>query len=153
MTFEVQVTFDCRDPAALSRFWRDVLGYVHPGPPGMQVPEGVDPLDAWDEFLERMNVPLGERNTRSALEDPTGKGPRLFFQQVPEGKTVKNRLHLDVRAAPGLAGQDRLDALEAECERVVALGAARVQRFEPEPGLSGGFNVMRDPEGNEFCLD
>ena len=153
MTFEFQVTFDCHDPAALSRFWRDALGYVHPGPPGVEVPEGTDPLDAWHEFLERMNVPVEERNTRSALEDPTGKGPRIFFQKVPEAKTVKNRLHLDIRAAPGLRGDDRLAALEVECDRLVALGATRVQRFEAEPYVGDGFIVMQDPEGNEFCLD
>ena len=117
------------------------------------MPEGVDPLDAWDEFLDGMNVPADQRNTRSALEDPTGVGPRLFFQQAPEGKTVKKRLHLDVRAAPGLGGPARLDALETECARVVALGATRVERVEPVPYLSGGHIVVRDPEGNEFCLD
>lgn len=153
MSLEFQVTFDCHDPRALSSFWRDTLGYVHPGPPGVDVPQGVDPLDAWDEFLEGMRVPAEERNTRSALIDPDGRGPRLFFQQVPEGKTVKNRVHLDVRAAPGLKGEQRLAALEGECDRLVALGASRVQRFEPEPYLSDGFIVMRDPEGNEFCLD
>jgi predicted enzyme related to lactoylglutathione lyase len=46
-----------------------------------------------------------------------------------------------------------MTALEAECERLVALGAARVHRFEPEPPLSAGHIVMVDPEGNEFCLD
>lgn len=153
MSVEFQVTFDCHDPAALSRFWRDVLGYAHPGPPGVELGEGEDPQDAWDAFLERMNVPVEERNTRSALVDPDGRGPRLFFQQVPEGKTAKNRVHLDIRAAPGLAGEERLAALEVECERLVALGATRVQRFEAEPFLSDGFIVMRDPEGNEFCLD
>lgn len=153
MSLVVQVTFDCQDPAGLSRFWRDVLGYVHPGPPGVDVPAGTDPLDAWDAFLERMNVPPQERNSRSAIEDPDGRGPRMFFQRVPEGKQVKNRLHLDVRAAPGLKGEERLAALEAECDRLVALGATRVRRFEPEPFMSDGFIVMRDPEGNEFCLD
>ena len=44
-------------------------------------------------------------------------------------------------------------ALEAECERLTALGASRVRRFEPEPPMSHGFIVMQDPEGNEFCLD
>jgi predicted enzyme related to lactoylglutathione lyase len=66
---------------------------------------------------------------------------------------VKNRVHLDVRAAPGLEGDERMAALETECERVVALGAVRVQRFEPAPPMSSGFIVMQDPEGNEFCLD
>lgn len=153
MAKEFQVTFDCHDPGALSQFWRDVLGYAHPGPPGVQLGEGDDPLAAWDTFLDTMNVPSDQRNTRSALQDPQGRGPRLFFQRVPEGKTAKNRVHLDVRAAPGLKGDERLAALEAECERLVALGATRVRRFEPEPYLSDGFIVMQDPEGNEFCLD
>lgn len=153
MSVEIQVTFDAHDPQALSLFWRDALGYLHPAPPGVELGEGQDALEAWDEFLDRMNVPAEERNSRSALEDPDGRGPRIFFQQVPEGKTAKNRVHLDVRAAPGLKGEQRLAALEAECERLVALGATRVRRFEAEPYVSDGFIVMRDPEGNEFCLD
>jgi hypothetical protein len=153
MSREFQVTFDARDPQALSSFWRDALGYVHPGPPGVELPEGADPLAAWDAFLERVGVPKEERNTRSAVEDPEGRGPRIFFQQVPENKAVKNRVHLDVRAAPGLQGEQRMAALEAECARLVALGATRVRRAEPEPPMSGGHIVMTDPEGNEFCLD
>ncbi|MEW1848238.1 VOC family protein, partial [Nonomuraea angiospora] len=85
--------------------------------------------------------------------DPDGAGPRLFFQRVPEGKQAKNRVHLDVRAAPGLEGEARMAALEAEAERLVSRGATRLQRHEPAPPLSGGFIVMADPEGNEFCLD
>ena len=153
MSRQIQVTFDTHDPAALSLFWRDALGYVHPGPPGVDLPAGADPLAAWDEFLDRVGVPADRRNTQSALEDPDGPGPRLFFQQVPEDKVAKNRLHLDVRAAPGLVGDERMAALEAECERLVALGAKRVRRDEPAPPLSLGFIVMTDPEGNEFCLD
>ncbi|MEV7791233.1 VOC family protein [Streptomyces sp. NPDC087512] len=153
MSRHLQITFDAHDPRALSSFWRDVMGYVHPGPPGVDLPEGADPLAAWDEFLERIGVPEEERNGRSAIEDPEGRGPRLFFQRVPEGKTAKNRVHLDVRAAPGLQGEERMAALEAECERLVALGATRVRRFEPDPPMSTGFLVMADPEGNEFCLD
>ncbi|MET8570728.1 VOC family protein [Streptomyces sp. NPDC004783] len=153
MSRHLQITFDAHDPRALSSFWRDVMGYVHPGPPGVDLPEGADPLAAWDEFLERIGVPEEERNGRSAIEDPEGRGPRLFFQRVPEGKTAKNRVHLDVRAAPGLRGEERMAALEAECERLVALGATRVRRFEPDPPMSTGFIVMADPEGNEFCLD
>jgi hypothetical protein len=101
---QIQVTFDAYDPRALSSFWRDVLGYVHPGPPGVDVPAGADPLAAWDDFLARVGVPPEERNSRSAIEDPDGHGPRLFFQQVPEGKVAKNRVHLDVRAAPAFTG-------------------------------------------------
>jgi len=153
MATTVQVTFDAHDPKALSSFWRDALGYVHPGPPGVELPEGADPLAAWAEFLERAGVPEDRRNDASALEDPDGHGPRFFFQRVPEEKTAKNRLHLDLRAAPGLRGDERMAALEAECDRLVALGASRIRRSEPEPPMSAGFIVMADPEGNEFCLD
>ncbi|MFF0275222.1 MULTISPECIES: VOC family protein [unclassified Streptomyces] len=153
MSRRFQVTFDAHDPAALSTFWRDVLGYVHPGPPGVELPEGADPLAAWDDFLAGLGVPEEQRNTRSAVEDPEGEGPRVFFQQVPEGKEAKNRVHLDVRVAPGLEGDERMAALEAECERLVALGGTRLRRFEPEPPMSNGWIVMADPEGNEFCLD
>ena len=153
MSRDIQVTFDAHDPAALSSFWREVLGYVHPGPPGVDLPEGADPLAAWDDFLARAGVPEEKRNTASAVEDPDGHGPRLFFQQVPEDKVAKNRVHLDVRAAPGLQGEERMAALEAECTRLVALGAMRLRRCEPAPPMSLGFIVMTDPEGNEFCLD
>ncbi|WP_309111587.1 VOC family protein [Saccharothrix sp.] len=153
MSRQFQVTFDAHDPRALSTFWRDALGYVHPAPPGVDLPEGADPLAAWDDFLTRIGVPEDQRNTRSAIEDPDGQGPRLFFQQVPEDKVAKNRVHLDLRAAPGLEGEARMAALEAECERLVTLGATRLRRHEPNPPLDGGFIVMQDPEGNEFCLD
>ena len=153
MSRTVQVTFDARDPRALSCFWRDALGYVHPAPPGVDLPAGADPLAAWDDFLARVGVPEEQRNAGSALEDPAGHGPRLFFQRVPEEKVAKNRVHLDVRAAPGLEGEERMAALEAEGERLAVLGATRVRRHEPEPPMSAGFLVMTDPEGNEFCLD
>ncbi|MEV6304405.1 VOC family protein [Actinoplanes sp. NPDC051861] len=153
MSRDFQVTFDAHDPRALSIFWRDALGYFIPGPPGVELPEGADPLAAWDQALERFGVPKDQWNSRSAIEDPEGRHPRIFFQQVPEDKVAKNRLHLDVRAAPGLDGDERMAALEAECERLVALGAKRLYRDEPAPPLSAGFIVMADPEGNEFCLD
>jgi hypothetical protein len=153
MSATIQITFDAHDPHRLSLFWKEVLGYVHPGPPGFDPATGEDPNEAWEVFLDKIGVPAEERNSVSALEDPDGDGPRVFFQRVPEEKVAKNRLHLDVRAAPGLEGDARMAALEAECDRLVALGAARVQRHEPEPPMSGGFIVMTDPEGNEFCLD
>ena len=68
-------------------------------------------------------MPPEHRNDASALVDPDGAGPRLFFQRVPEGKQAKNRVHLDVRAAPGLEGEARMAALEAESDRLVARGA------------------------------
>jgi hypothetical protein len=153
MSRDVQVTIDCHDPRALSSFWRDALGYVHPAPPGVELTDGADVLAAWDAFLEQLGVPEDQRNASSAIEDPDGRGPRVFFQRVPEDKVAKNRVHLDVRAAPGLDGADRMAALEVECGRLMTLGATRVQRHEPQPPMSAGFLVMADPEGNEFCLD
>ena len=145
MSREVQVTFDCADPAALAEFWADVLGYQVQPPP--------DGFDSWPAALEAFGVPQEQWNSKSAILPVDGTGPRVFFQQVPEGKTVKNRVHLDVRAAPGLAGDERMEALEAECARLEALGASRAYRVEPDPPLEFGFITMHDPEGNEFCLD
>lgn len=71
---------------------------------------------------------------------------------MPEPKTAKNRVHLDLRAAAGLPSEGRTDALETECTRLVALGARRVQRLEAD-SINGVCIVMQDPEGNEFCLD
>jgi hypothetical protein len=136
---QVQVTFDCTEPERVGRFWCEVLGYV--GPP----PEG---FATWDDFQH--SVPPEEQGSWFACVDPSGVGPRLYFQRVPEGKVAKNRVHLDVRAAPGLEGEERLAALEAECARLVPLGATRVRL------LYDGTNsciVMQDIEGNEFCLD
>ncbi len=145
MSREVQVTFDCADPDALCRFWAEVLGYEQqPPPPG---------FDTWDAFLESVGVPPDQRNSRSAALPIEGTGPRLFFQQVPEGKSAKNRVHLDVRAAPGLEGDERMSALQSECDRLVTLGATRLRRVEPDGRMETGFIVLVDPEGNEFCLD
>ena len=150
---EIQVTFDCGDPAALSRFWAEALGYVIQPPPGRELAPDEDPLVAWRAFLTDLGVPEERHNDASALVDPDGTRPRVFFQRVPEGKTAKNRVHLDLRAAPGLEGEERMAALERECHRLTLLGAARVARHEPAPPMSAGHLVMQDPEGNEFCLD
>lgn len=145
MAREIQVTIDCADPGTLAPFWAEVLGYRLQDPP--------DGFGSWDEALAALGVSSERRNYASAVVDPDGAGPRLFFQQVPEGKVAKNRVHLDVRAAPGLEGEERMAALESECDRLVALGARRLRRFEPDPPLNAGFIVMADPEDNEFCLD
>jgi Glyoxalase-like domain len=139
------VTFDCADPHGLAGLWGEVLGYTFDAPP--------PGFDSWDAALEALGVPPERRNDASAVSDPDGRGPRLFFQKVPEGKTAKNRVHLDVHSAPGLEEDDGMAALEPEAEQLVALGARRVSRHEPDPPMSGGFIVMADPEGNEFCLD
>jgi len=139
-----QVTFDCADPARVAAFWAEALGYRLDSPP--------PPFPTWEDALRAWNIPEERRNDVSALVDPDGVGPRLWFQKVPEGKTVKNRLHLDVRAAPGVAGTERVEAFEAEAERLVGLGGSILRRVEPEPP-NHFFIVMADPEGNEFCID
>jgi hypothetical protein len=145
MARDVQITFDCSDPGGLAAFWADALGYRLDDPPAG--------FESWDQALEAMGVPPENRNDASAVVDPEGSGPRLFFQRVPERKQVKNRVHLDVRAALGLEGEARMAALEAEAERLVSLGATPLRRYEPAPPLVAGHIVMADPEGNEFCLD
>jgi hypothetical protein len=137
-----QVTFDCAVPERVARFWCDVLGYVVPAPP-----RG---FASWEEFDR--TLPPEHQGSKFACVDPDGVGPRLFFQRVPEGKAVKNRVHLDVRVAGGLVGEERLAALEAECARLVALGAVRV-RLLPADDINESCIVMQDVEGNEFCLD
>ncbi|MFE0102516.1 VOC family protein [Streptomyces sp. NPDC059009] len=120
-----QVTFACAEPERLARFWCEVLGYVVEPPPGQG--------DSW-----------------SACSDPSGVGPRLYFQRVPEGKAVKNRVHLDVRVGTGLRGPERLAALEAECARLVPLGAVHVRTlYDGDDACIS----MLDIEGNEFCID
>jgi hypothetical protein len=107
-------------------------------------------IDTVRIVIPRLEVPLVFRS-RPHAPDPSDAGPRLFFQRVPEGKVVKNRLHLDVRAGTGLAGDERLAALEAECARLAALGAVRV-RLLPAGGDNQSCLVMQDIEGNESCL-
>jgi glyoxalase superfamily protein len=119
---QFQVTFDCAEPERVARFWCEVLGYVMPP------------------------------DTTDACVDPTGVGPRLYFQRVPEGKVVKNRVHLCVRAGTGLVGDERLATLEAECARLLPLGATRVRLLRAD-GENESCLVMQDIEGNEFCLD
>jgi len=144
MPHDVQITFDCSDPGALADFWAVVLGYQKESPP-----KG---FDSWEDALRAWGVPEDQWNSRSAIVDPEGKRSRVFFQRVPEVKTAKNRVHLDVRTAVGLKGDERMAALESEAAKLIALGASRFKRFEPDR-MSAGFIVMQDPEGNEFCLD
>jgi hypothetical protein len=142
MVKQFQVTFDCADPERVAWFWCEALGYVVPPPP-----RG---FASWEEFDR--GLPPEQQGSAYACVDPSGTGPRLFFQRVPEGKTVKNRVHLDVRVGTGLVGEERLAALEAECARLVPLGAVRV-RLLPADDNEESCIVMQDVEGNEFCLD
>ncbi len=139
---QVQVTFDCAAPRAVAEFWKAALGYVDP-----PVPPGFDSWEAFDASL-----PVAQQGSAWACQDPDGVGPRLFFQRVPEGKTVKNRLHLDVRVGVGLTGAERAAALEAEAARLVPLGARRLHLL-PADEENEACLVMQDVEGNEFCLD
>ncbi|MET8828032.1 VOC family protein [Streptomyces sp. NPDC004610] len=139
---QFQVTFDCADPRRVAEFWCEVLGYVAPPPP-----EG---FGTWDD-AER-SLPPEKRGAWGACADPTGVGPRLYFQRVPEGKVVKNRVHLDIRVGTGLVGDERLAVLQAESTRLVALGAVQVQVLYADEENESCI-VMQDVEGNEFCLD
>ncbi len=139
---QFQVTFDCAEPERVARFWCEVLGYVVPPPP-----EG---FASWHDFDRAL--PPERQGSAFACVDPAGIGPRLFFQRVPEGKAAKNRLHLDVRVGTGLVGAERVAALEAECARLIAVGAARVRLLLAD-GVDESCLVMHDVEGNEFCLD
>ena len=143
MATSVQVTFDCRDPDALARFWAALLGYeLDPPPPG---------FESWEAWLRDQGVPESEWNSASAVSDPDGRGPRIFFQRVPESKQVKNRVHLDVNSGGprGTPDDERRANVDAAVERAVGLGASTVGLVE-ERGER--HYVMRDPEGNEFCL-
>lgn len=79
--------------------------------------------------------------TGAACSDPSGRLPRLLFQTVPEPKTVKNRMHLDIAVGP--------DEREAKVEALVAAGATRLWDGEQGPHM---WVTMADPEGNEFCV-
>lgn len=144
MAVPVQVTFDAADPVALGTFWREVLGYVEQPPP--------DGYASWDAFLDSQGVPLEERSSAYAVVDPDGAGPRLFFQRVPEGKTAKNRVHLDVNVGTGLERADRPARCRERAAELVVLGATQLTVFEGEEGPGSFWIVMLDPEGNEFCL-
>ncbi|WP_405665212.1 VOC family protein [Streptomyces sp. NBC_01166] len=139
---QVQITFDCAEPERVARFWCEVLGYVVPPPP-----EGFATWDAYDRTL-----PAERQGAGFVCMDPTGVGPRMYFQRVPEGKVVKNRVHLDVRVGTGLVGEERVAALEAECARLIPLGATRVRLLVADE-YNESCLWMEDIEGNEFCLD
>lgn len=149
----IQVTFDAHSPQDLALFWLEALHYAVFPAPGAELAPLSEALAAWDAFMNETNVPESERDAAFAIVDPDGIGPRIYFQRVPEGKTAKNRVHLDIRVGSDLPAEERMAALEHECERLVALGAQRIERFDPQPPMTPGHIVMTDPEGNEFCLD
>lgn len=140
---DMQVVIDCTDPRRMAEFWAVALGYVmQPPPPG---------FDSWDEFAEQIGLPPEDRDGFAAVVDPEARKPRILFQKVPETKTVKNRVHLDIDVAPGVAlgGEERKAAAWARSEQLTARGATLLREFT-EP--TGWWLLMTDPEGNEFCL-
>ena len=143
MTVPFQVTFDAHHPPTLAEFWALALEYVvQPPPPG---------FDSWEAFLVELKVPEEQWESRAAIVDPQDEGPRVFFQQVPEGKTAKNRVHLDVSISggPGTDEATRRSRIEQHAARLAGAGASEVDRIEEYGEF---WIVMTDPEGNEFCV-
>lgn len=117
------IVFDCSHPAALARFWAETLGYT------------VRPYDVADIARLQEQGYTPDTDPSVVIDAPEG-GPTIWFNRVPEAKTVKNRVHLDVNL------QDA-----AEIEALIAR-RARIQR---EPTEDERWYIMADPEGNEFC--
>jgi hypothetical protein len=141
-----QLTIDARDPMLLARFWAQVLGWQPAPPSASQTP--------WYDHYRRR---LGDRPAfEDRLFDPEGLRPPIWFQQVPEGKAGKNRLHLDVypsRRDPALSLGERMALVEAKVEEVVELGARVLRRErQDDPQDPDYYVVVQDPEGNEFCV-
>lgn len=133
------MTFDCADPHAQAAFWAQVFGSAvedHSALVDRLIADGHMPADGQilvDGRSAFRDVAAGS--------DSRGGEPRLFFQRVPEGKTAKNRVHLDIHVDP--AGK------AAEVDRLTGLGAHLIETHSDRGPLT---YVMRDPEGNEFCL-
>lgn len=131
----IQIVIDCRDPDSLASFWAEALGYQKQW--------------TWDEEtvkeMRAQGLEEDQINQRSAVVDPEGRRPRLFFQRVPEPKTVKNRVHIDLHLGSDLA--------EGHAQMLEILGARRVRVNDEQFGPFHDFSiVMQDPEGNEFCV-
>lgn len=121
-TYDFQVTFDAHHPASLAEFWAVALGYtLQPPPPG---------YDSWDVFAVEIGIPEDQRENISAIVDPEEKRPRVLFLKVPEGKTAKNRVHLDVNAAADHRDDPEAAeaAVDAHVETLIAAGATYVDK-------------------------
>ena len=141
MATAVQIVFDCANPDGLATFWAAALHYKKQDPPSG--------FESWEAFLKAQGIPESEWNSASAVADPDAGGPRIYFQQVPEPKTVKNRVHLDLnvggpRTAPP---EERRRLIDTEVERLIGLGARKARSLEERGEY---FVNMFDPEGNEF---
>jgi hypothetical protein len=141
-----QLTIDANDPALLTRFWSQALGYL-PVPPR-------EPDTTWWAHYRRI---LGdEPSFDDRIFDPDGLRPPIWFQEVPEEKAGKNRPHLDIYATGRdntLSFDERVQVVDAKVSELVALGAAiRTPFRDDDPDAPYYFVVMQDPEGNEFCV-
>ncbi len=143
MTKTFQVTFDAADPAALAAFWARALGYVVQPPP-----KG---FSSWEDYADEQGIPPDHRNDLVAVIDPLGGGPRLLFQRVPEGKTAKNRVHLDINVGGASSSEphERRRRVEEHVAELLEAGATKLETFDRRNEF---WIVMRDPEGNEFCV-
>lgn len=148
MTLDWKVVIDSTDPHAQATFWGEALGYLVEDHSALierllgfgAVPEDVTVI-AHDRRAWRDLAGSGTPTTRTTRTAGRASGSRLLFQRVPEAKTVKNRLHLDVHAGP--------ERREAEVERLVGLGATVLREVAEQGGV---WTVLSDPEGNEFCV-
>jgi hypothetical protein len=143
MAVRLQVVFDAADPPKLAAFWGEAIGYVEEDPP--------DGFGSWESWAVANGLPREDWDNYASRVDPDGAGPRLFFQRVPEPKTAKNRVHLDLAVSGGRDTpiEDRRRRIADAVERAVAAGATRVKAYD-EAGQH--WVVLQDPEGNEFCL-
>ena len=147
MAVSYQLVIDCTSPEPLALFWADALHYVIAPPPSG--------FDAWHAFFRSIGVPEDELGGGSdIIQDPNGEGPRIWFQIVPEKKSIKNRIHIDVNASGGRGSSldTRHERVEAEAARLVSLGATRLRAIVTE-GLDHYGVAMADPEGNEFDIN
>ncbi len=147
MAVSYQLVIDCASPEPLARFWAEALHYVIASPPAG--------FESWDDFYRSIGVSEDELGIGAdRIEDPQGEGPDIWFQVVPERKSLKNRLHIDLHASGGrdLPLETRRERVEAEAARLVALGATR-KHSNVEEGLDHYAVALGDPEGNEFDIN
>jgi len=147
MSVRYQLVIDCTDPDRLARFWADALGYeLAPPPAGFAT---------WNDYYRDLGVPEEDLSAGSdRISDPDAEGPPIWFQVVSDAKTVKNRLHLDIRASGEHADpfEARRERVDAEANRLAALGATITVVMYQE-GLDHYAVGMQDPEGNEFDIN
>ena len=140
MATDFQVVVDCAAPHELADWWADALGWQVEAQDAAFIRRMIDAGYATDEETTTHDGALVWK-TGAAINSPDPDRPRVLFQQVPEGKTVKNRMHLDLRV-----GAERR---EAEVARLVAAGATELHRASQGPHE---WATLADPEGNEFCV-